>query len=212
MEQWIMNIMDQFGYLGVFLLITLENLFPPIPSEVILTFGGFMTASTSMSITGVVVASTLGSVVGAVLLYGVGRFLSVERLQKIVDNYGKFLRVTSADLQKAEGFFQKHGVATVFFCRFIPLIRSLISIPAGMAKMKLSVFIFFTTLGTFLWNVVLVNVGAAVGDNWESIVEVMDVYSNVVYLILLLTFILAVYWFVVKRIIKPKKQENTKSN
>lgn len=212
MEQWILEIMENFGYLGVFLLITLENVFPPIPSEVILTFGGFMTSSTSMTITGVVMVSTAGSVAGAIILYGVGRFLDVERLEKIVDRYGKILRVTKEDLHKAEAFFQKHGVATIFFCRFIPLIRSLISIPAGMAKMNLGVFILFTTLGTFIWNLVLVNVGAAVGDNWESIVEYMDVYSNIVYALLVLLFVSAIAWFVKKRVIEPKKKEKTKSN
>lgn len=205
-----MDVMDQFGYLGVFLLITLENLFPPIPSEVILTFGGFMTASTSMTITGVVIASTVGSVVGAILLYGVGRFLDVARLEKIIDRYGKILRVTKDDLQKAEAFFQKHGVATIFFCRFIPLIRSLISIPAGMARMPLGQFIFFTTIGTFIWNVVLVNVGAAVGDNWESIVAYMDVYSNIVYVILALLFLSVVGWFIKTRVFKTKKEKATK--
>ena len=207
-----MGVMEDFGYLGVFLLITLENLFPPIPSEVILTFGGFMTASTSMTITGVVLVSTLGSVVGAILLYGVGRFMDVERLEKIIDRYGKILRVTRDDLHKAEQFFQKHGVATVFFCRFIPLIRSLISIPAGMAHMKFGVFILYTTLGTFIWNLVLVNVGAAVGDNWGSIVAYMDVYSNIVYVAIVVVFGSLVGWFVKKRVIAPKKKEKTKSN
>lgn len=207
MEQWIMEVMDKFGYFGVFLLITLENIFPPIPSEVILTFGGFMTYTTSMTITGVVIASTLGSVLGAILLYGVGRFLDVERLEKIIDKYGKILRVTKEDVHKAEGFFQKHGVATIFFCRFIPLIRSLISIPAGMAKMNLWTFTLFTTLGTFIWNVVLVNVGAAVGENWDSIVGYMDIYSNIVYAILGLLFITVVIWFIKTRVLKTKKEE-----
>ena len=134
-------------------------------------------------------------------------FLDVERLEKIIDKYGKILRVTKEDVHKAEGFFQKHGVATIFFCRFIPLIRSLISIPAGMAKMNLWTFTLFTTLGTFIWNVVLVNVGAAVGENWDSIVGYMDIYSNIVYAILGLLFITVVIWFIKTRVLKTKKEE-----
>lgn len=200
MENWITQFMEQYGYLGVFLMIALENVFPPIPSEIILPFGGFMTTYTSMTVPGVVIASTAGSVVGAVILYGIGLLLDVERLEKIIDRFGHILRVTKEDVHKADAWFDKYGIWTVLFCRMVPLIRSLISIPAGMSNMKFWLFIVFTTVGTLIWNIILVSVGAALGDNWDRITEFMDVYSNIAYAIIGLGIIIfLVYFFNKKR-------------
>ena len=134
MEEWIKGLVEQFGYWGVFFLIAIENVFPPIPSEVILTFSGFLTYSTNLTVFGVVLVSTAGSVIGAVILYGIGLLLDVERLEKIIDKYGKVLRLTREDIYKADAWFDKYGIWTVLFCRVIPLVRSLISIPAGMSN------------------------------------------------------------------------------
>lgn len=199
MEDWITQIMEQFGYWGIFFLIALENLFPPIPSEVILTFGGFVTTTSDLTVTGVITVATIGSVVGAVVLYGVGRLLDVERLEKIIDRYGHILRLTKEDIRKADAWFDKYGVWTVFFCRMIPLIRSLISIPAGMSNMNFPLFLLFTTLGTLIWNTILVNLGAAVGDSWREIVAYMDIFSNVTYIILAILFLFVVIWYIKKR-------------
>lgn len=199
METWIQGIMEDFGYIGVFFLIMLENLFPPIPSEVILTFGGFMTTFTDLSVTGVIIASTLGSVAGGIILYGIGLLLDVERLVKIVDKYGRILRLTRNDVYKADSWFDHYGFWTVFFGRFVPVIRSLISIPAGMSNMKFWLFLLLTTLGTLIWNTVLVHIGAALGDNWTKIVEVMDVYSNIAYVVIGVSFLLFVIWYVRKK-------------
>ena len=195
MENWITEIMSQYGYLGIFLLIMLENIFPPIPSEVILTFGGYMTTQTDMTALGVILISTAGSVVGALILYGIGQFLDVARLEKIVDRWGRVLRLTRKDIHKADAWFDKYGIWTVLFCRLVPLIRSLISIPAGMANMKFGLFLLFTTVGTLIWNTILVSVGAAVGDNWESIVGVMDVYSNVAYVLIAIAGLAVIWWY-----------------
>ncbi|MFZ0447553.1 MAG: DedA family protein [Bacillus sp. (in: firmicutes)] len=200
MENWITQFMEQYGYLGVFLMIALENVFPPIPSEIILPFGGFMTTYTSMTVPGVVIASTAGSVVGAVILYGIGLLLDVERLEKIIDRFGHILRVTKEDVHKADAWFDKYGIWTVLFCRMVPLIRSLISIPAGMSNMKFGLFLVFTTVGTLIWNIILVSVGAALGDNWDRITEFMDVYSNIAYAIIGIGIIIfLVYFFNKKR-------------
>ncbi|MFC6041049.1 DedA family protein [Paenisporosarcina macmurdoensis] len=196
MENWITDIMSQYGYLGIFLLIMLENIFPPIPSEVILTFGGYMTTQSDMTAMGVILVSTAGSVAGAVILYGLGLQLDVKRLEKIVDRYGRVLRLTRKDIHKADSWFDKYGIWTVLFCRLIPLIRSLISIPAGMSNMKFGLFLLFTTVGTLIWNTILVSVGAAVGDNWESIVGVMDVYSNIAYVVIVLVGLAAIWWYI----------------
>lgn len=199
MEQWITGIMSDYGYIGIFLLIMLENVFPPIPSEVILTVGGFMTTTTDMTMLGVILASTAGSVVGAVILYGVGLLVDVERLERVVEKYGSWLRVKKSDIHRADSWFDKYGIWTIFFGRLIPLVRSLISIPAGMSNMKLWLFLTFTTLGTLLWNTVLVFVGEAVGDNREAILEQLDIYSNVVYAAIAL-FAIAVVWYYFKKI------------
>jgi len=194
-ENWITNIMEQFGYAGILLLIALENVFPPIPSEVILTFGGFMTTYTSLTVVGVIIAATVGSVLGAVILYGIGYLINVDKLEGWVDRYGKFLRLKKEDIRRADAWFDKYGYWTVLFCRMIPLIRSLISIPAGMSKMKFGLFLLFTTIGTLIWNVILVSVGAAVGGSWEKIVEFMDVYSNIAYALIAVIVIGGVFWF-----------------
>lgn len=199
MEDWITSVMSDYGYFGIFLLIMLENVFPPIPSEVILTVGGFMTTTTAMTIPGVILASTAGSVLGAVILYGVGLLLDVERLEKIIDKYGNWLRVKKEDIHKADAWFDRFGIWTVFFGRLIPLVRSLISIPAGMSNMKFWLFLTFTTLGTLVWNTVLVFVGEAVGENRDEIMHQLDLYSNVVYALIGLGAIAAV-WYYVKKI------------
>lgn len=195
MENWITDFMEQFGYLGIFLMIALENVFPPIPSEIILTFGGVMTISTNLTILGVIIAATLGSVVGAIILYRIGRILDVERLEKIIDHWGHVLRVSKEDIYKADAWFDKYGYWTVFFCRMIPLIRSLISIPAGMSNMNVWLFLLFTTLGTLIWNIILVVVGAAVGDNWTTIVQYMDIYSNITYALITAAVLIFVILF-----------------
>ncbi|HZG75841.1 MAG TPA: DedA family protein [Paenibacillus sp.] len=202
MEHWIAEVMDAYGYLGIFLLIALENVFPPIPSEVILTFGGFMTTSTDLTVPGVIAFATVGSIVGAVILYGIGRVLSAERLESIVAKYGKVLRLKPEDIRKADAWFDKYGPWAVFFGRLVPLVRSLISIPAGMSGMRILPFLLLTTIGSVIWNTALVCVGAAVGDSWDTIVGYMDIYSNIVYAGLALAFLAAAIWFVRKRLVK----------
>lgn len=196
MENWITEIMEQYGYWGVALLIAIENVFPPIPSEVILTFGGFMTTYSDLTVTGVIVSATLGSVTGAVILYGIGYLLNVDVLERWIDKYGRFLRVKKKDIHRADRWFDRYGYWTVFFCRMIPLIRSLISVPAGMSKMKFGLFLLFTTLGTLIWNISLVLIGAAVGGSWETIVMYMDIYSNIVYAVIGVSVIVLLYLFI----------------
>ncbi|MHA0857138.1 DedA family protein [Paenibacillus sp. CMAA1364] len=199
MENWITSVMEQFGYWGIFLLITLENIFPPIPSEVILTFGGFMTTYTNLTVTGVIVVATLGSIIGAVTLYGLGYLINVDRLEMMIDRWGRFLRVKKEDLRKADAWFERYGYWTVFFCRMIPLVRSLISIPAGMAKMKFGLFLLYTMFGTIIWNIILVVVGATIGNNWGKFIEFMDAYSNIVYIVIALALVVALFFWIRSR-------------
>lgn len=197
--------MESYGYFGILLLIAIENLFPPIPSEVILTFGGFMTTTSGMTIPGVIAAATLGSLAGAVLLYGIGRVLSAERLEAIVVRYGAILRLKPEDIRRADAWFDKYGAWAVFFGRLVPLIRSLISIPAGSSGMNFTTFLLLTTIGSLIWNTALVAIGAAVGASWDTIVHYMDVYANIVYALLALGGIAAIYWFVRYRVLKRRE-------
>jgi len=198
MQAIIIGVMNKFGYLGILLLIAIENIFPPIPSEVILTFGGFMTKqpNSSLTILGVIIFATIGSIVGALVLYYIGKILNRERLEKIVSGkIGKILRVKAKDIESADKWFDTKGNKTVFFCRFIPIVRSLISIPAGMSEMKMPKFLLYTTIGSAIWNTVLVIIGSIVGENWEKVVEVIDKYSKVVLILLAVLFVVGVFIF-----------------
>ncbi|EHL2823392.1 DedA family protein [Listeria monocytogenes] len=195
METWITSIMADFGYIGIFVLIMVENLFPPIPSEIILTFGGFMTTVTSLNVVMVIIVATLGSVVGAILLYKVASYFGKERLTKIVLKYGRILRLKESDIERAENFFLKYGSWAVFLCRMIPLIRSLISIPAGMTKMKMSRFLILTTAGSLLWNTVLIGLGAMLGESWSEIVVFMDSFSTIIYSIIVILVVVGLGFF-----------------
>lgn len=199
MQTWIVEVMGKYGYFGIFMLILLENIFPPIPSEVILTFGGFMTTKTSMGVVGVIGMATLGSVAGAVILYGIGSILNEERMIKIAMKY-KILRIKPEDIEKTMNWYRKYEYKTVFFCRMIPIVRSLISIPAGIGKMPLLPFIVLTTIGSLIWNTILVCAGAVLGEAWESILTYLDLYSNFVFLgISIGGIILALYSVKMKR-------------
>lgn len=205
MQEIIINLMNQFGYIGIFLLIAIENIFPPIPSEVILTFGGYMTTYSNLNVPLVILSATLGSLLGAIVLYAIGKILNKERLMKIVSGkVGKILHLKKEDIESADKWFDTKGEKCVFFCRFIPIVRSLISIPAGMSEMNIPKFLIYTTIGSLIWNSVLVVVGSIVGKNWENIVNIFDTYSTITLILLIIIFILFVVWFYKKR---AKKQQ-----
>ncbi len=207
MQEFIISMMNQFGYIGVFLLIAIENIFPPIPSEVILLFGGFMTTYSKLNIVLMILFSTLGSLVGAIVLYYVGKILNKERLKKIISGrIGKILRLKNSDIDKADQWFDNKGNKTVFFCRFVPIVRSLISIPAGMSEMPLGKFFLYTILGSLIWNTVLIVLGAIVGENWTSILNIFNTYSHIVAILLVIIFIILVYIFYKKK--KKQKDRN----
>ena len=177
MQAWILQVMGQYGALGIFFLIFIENVFPPIPSEVILAFGGFMTLQTTLSVQSVILAATLGSVAGALVLYGAGRWVGQTRLTAFVRRYGKYLGLKEENVKKAMRCYQRYQKRTVFFCRMAPIVRSLISVPAGLSRMPMGPFLLLTTLGSALWNTVLVLAGRALGHAWSSIGAFMDTYA-----------------------------------
>ncbi len=196
MQELMIQLMGQFGYIGVFLLIAIENIFPPIPSEVVLLFGGFMTTYTELNVVGMIIAATFGSLLGAIVLYYIGRILNKERLKKIVSGkIGKVLRIKNEDIDKADHWFDTKGNKTVFFCRFIPIVRSLISIPAGMSQMPMGKFLVYTTAGSVIWNTVLVIAGNMVGEKWEDILQIFSDYSHITLVVLIIIFVVGVVWF-----------------
>ncbi len=196
MRELIMTLMEQYGYPGIFLLIAVENIFPPIPSEIILPFGGFLTTYTRLTVFGVVFYSTLGSLAGALVLYGAGRIFNRERLMKLAAGpVGKALCLKPADVAKADGWFLKKGTKTVFFCRFIPIVRSLISVPAGMSRMPMGMFLAYTTAGTILWNMALVSLGAVLGESWGRIAYLVGEYSHIMLIVISISMLSGIIWF-----------------
>ncbi len=178
--EWVTNLITTLGYPGIVVAIALENLFPPIPSEVLLPLAGFHTVNGTFTLPGVVAAATVGSLLGAMLLYGVGQVLGRERLYGLVRRWGRYLRVQEADLQRAEAWFQRYGPWTVFFCRMVPILRSLISIPAGLANMAASRFLLYTAAGTLIWNTALAGAGAALGSAWPLVASWISYYQTAV--------------------------------
>lgn len=179
MQNWMLNFVNAYGYVGIFLLIFIENVFPPIPSEAVLLFGGALTVSTAMNLPLTVTAATAGSLAGAIVLYGVGRALGAERLTRLLDGkLGKVLHLHSQDVAKAQNWFSKYQSRAVLVCRCIPLVRSLISIPAGFSKMPLVPFLLLTALGSAVWNTILTACGAALGTAWETAMPYFDQYTH----------------------------------
>ncbi|MFJ6566530.1 DedA family protein [Streptomyces sp. NPDC091292] len=193
---WINSLIDTLGAPGAGLAIALENLFPPLPSEVILPLAGFASSTGRMSLTAALLWTTAGSVVGALALYGVGALLGRERTVAIA---ARLPLVKVTDIERTEAWFGRHGTKAVFFGRMIPLFRSLISVPAGIERMPLPLFLALTTLGSAIWNTVFVGAGYALGENWSEVTGYVSAYSKVV---LALAFV-AVLVFVGLRLFRP---------
>ncbi|MCX4509284.1 DedA family protein [Streptomyces sp. NBC_01619] len=193
---WINSLMDTLGAPGAGIAVALENLFPPLPSEVILPLAGFAAATGRMDLLDAVLWTTLGSVVGALGLYGVGALLGRDRTVAIA---ARLPLVKATDIERTEAWFARHGTKAVFFGRMIPVFRSLISVPAGIERMPLPVFLGLTTLGSGLWNTAFVLAGYALGDNWSEVTGYVDAYAKVV----LASALAAIVLFVTLRLLRP---------
>lgn len=190
---WAADLVDTMGAPGAGLAIALENLFPPLPSEVILPLTGFAAGQGVISLGSALFWTTLGSVVGAVILYWVGMLFGRERMHAI---WAKLPLVKDSDLVRTEEWFARHGTKAVFLGRMVPIFRSLISVPAGVERMRLPVFISLTTLGSLLWNSVLVLAGYWLGDQWHLV----ETYVGVVSKVVLVLVVLAVVTYAVVRL------------
>jgi membrane protein DedA with SNARE-associated domain len=196
---WVIGVMEALGGPGAGLIIALENLFPPLPSEVILPLAGFTASQGNMSLVGAILWTTLGSLLGALALYGIGAKLGRERTRAIA---AKIPLVKISDIDKTEAWFAKHGVKAVFFGRMIPLFRSFISLPAGVERMRLTTFVLFTTLGSLIWNTIFVVAGYLLGQHWYLVEQYGGLLSRAV----LITSILTVAAFVVLRIRNNRRE------
>lgn len=188
--------MNRLGYGGVVFLMFLENVFPPIPSEVVMPLAGFVSSRGEMAFWGVVLAGMTGSVLGALPLYYLGRFVGKQRLIDWTDRHGKWLAVSGHDVERADRWFDRHGGKAVFFCRLVPGVRSLISIPAGIAQMRLPVFLLYTALGTGIWAALLAYAGYWLGTDYQRVEKYVGPVSKMV-LVLLVLFV--VYWIIRRR-------------
>jgi membrane protein DedA with SNARE-associated domain len=182
---WVVDVVDALGGAGVGALVFLENLFPPIPSEVVLPLAGFAAAQGAFSVVEAVLWATAGSVLGALVLYGIGAAVGTERLAAIAD---RVPLTSGADVHKADAWFDRRGQYAVFFGRLVPGVRSLISIPAGVTGMPLTKFTVLTTLGSALWNVLLVGAGYLLGSQWTLVEEYVGPVGRVVLILLALAF------------------------
>lgn len=192
----IREIIMALGYPGISLVMLTENLFPPIPSELVMPFAGFLVAEGRLSFVGVMLAGTLGAVAGATALYYVGVWLDEPVIRRFVRRFGRYFLISEEDLDRALAFFDRYGELVIFFGRLIPIIRSLISIPAGMNRMPLPKFLVFTTLGATIWNTILTVGGWWLGANWEQIIGYIKQYERLTLVVL----VLAVVVFVVMRV------------
>ena len=182
---WVQDVIEQLGYLGVALLVVLENVFPPIPSEIVLPFAGFVAQQGSESVVLMILAATVGSVVGALIMYWIAAIIGDERLHAFTRRFGKWVQIREADLTRAEEWFDRHAMSAVLVGRCVPLIRSVVSIPAGFRRMKLIPYIAYTFLGSLVWNIALVGAGAVLGENWERVEPVVATFQWIVIVVIL---------------------------
>ena len=161
--EWVTSVIEALGYPGLTVLVALENVFPPIPSEVILPLAGFLTGQNRFSFPLVLIATTLGSLLGALVLYGIGMAVGQRRVRLLVERYGHWALLSPDDLTRAEQWFDRHGSVAVLTGRLVPVVRSLVSIPAGYRRMPLGQFLLLTGAGSALWNGALVALGWALG-------------------------------------------------
>ncbi|WP_423447271.1 DedA family protein [Kocuria sp. KSNUG] len=190
---WVVDVMNAIGAPGAGFLVALENLFPPLPSEVILPLAGFTASQGGFSVASAIFWTTLGSIVGAIALYWIGIALGRRRLRIVVD---KMPLVDLYDLDRTEAWFERHGRKAVFFGRMIPIFRSLISIPAGIERMPFGLFVLLSGLGSLIWNTVFVLAGFYLGENWHIAEQYASVFSRIVVVVVLVLVI----WWVLKRI------------
>jgi len=203
LSEFMNRLVELLGYPGLFLVMFIENIIPPIPSEFVLPFAGFQVAEGLMSYPLVLLFTTAGAFAGTTAFYFLGKLLGDARVRHFLRRFGRYVFLHEADYDEALAFFRKHDSKVIFWARFIPGIRSLISLPAGVAGMSFRRFAAFTVLGTFIWNAVLVTAGMLLGQRWDSVLSVVDRLEGVLWVLLGL---FVVSWFVWQRRSRAKRR------
>lgn len=202
LTDWVESVIDAIGYLGVALLVALENVFPPIPSEVVLPAAGLYAEQNGgvAPLVGMIIAATCGSVAGAWVLYGISAWIGRDRVRAFVDRRGRWFGMKVKDIDKAEAWFDRREELAVLVCRCVPLVRSVVSIPAGFSGMRPVRFTVYTAIGSLIWNTALILVGYAASSYQDEVEQIIGYVQYVVVLVILG----AVAWFVWRRIIKVR--------
>jgi membrane protein DedA with SNARE-associated domain len=195
MFQIILSIIESTGYFGIFLLMVAENVFPPIPSEVIIPLSGFAAAKGDLNIIGVVFATTLGSLFGTTLWYLLGRSFGIARLKRLSFSFGRVMTLTADDIDRVQAWFLRHGHLAVFFGRLMPTVRSLISVPAGIAKMSFNRFLVYSFFGTLIWNSFLLFFGYVLESQYDTMSRYIDFVSNFIIIAFISIYIYRVITF-----------------
>lgn len=201
LEDWVLSIMEKLGYLGIAFLMFLDNVFPPIPSEIIMPSAGYTAAKGELTLIGVIIAGSIGSLLAAALLYWIGRKIPQHHLFSLIERYGKYIHISVTDLEKSLTWFEKYGHRIVFFGRMIPAVRSLISIPAGMSNMPFRKFMAYSAAGTIIWTTFLAYIGYHFGENPALMSAITQ---RIGYIILAFTMIYILYHLMKKFYLSKK--------
>jgi membrane protein DedA with SNARE-associated domain len=188
MKEWILSTMDSLGYLGIGFLMFAENLFPPIPSELIMPLAGFSVSQGKMDFALAVLAGVVGTIIGALPWYYAGKIIGEQRIKNLADKYGKWITVSSKDIDKVKNWFDRYGNNAVLFGRLVPGIRTLISLPAGLNEMPLVPFLLYSTIGTTLWVIFLTGAGYLLGNHYERVEDYLAPVSKGVLVLILVAF------------------------
>lgn len=189
MSGWIIQTISELGYAGIFLLMLLESIFPPIPSELIIPFAGFAAANGDLNFAGVLAAATIGSVVGMLPWYFIGRIFGLARVRWLADRFGRIMTLNADEIDTATAWFVRFGPIIVLVGRLIPLIRTLISVPAGLARMSLPKFLLASTVGALAWNLVLTSAGYLLHDHYDAVEGFLDPVSTIVLVLCVLIYL-----------------------
>jgi membrane protein DedA with SNARE-associated domain len=201
MAKWVISTIESTGYLGIVFLMFLENVFPPIPSELIMPLAGFLAAEGKQNLAAIIIAGTVGSVLGALPLYYAGVLLGEQRLKAFAGKHGRWLTVSTEDLDRAKQWFEQHGGLAVLICRLVPGLRSLISIPAGIAKMNIAAFLCYSAIGAGLWTTLLASAGYLLGAKFEDVGKYLNPASYIVLAAIVVIYLRRVF------AAKPNNQE-----
>jgi len=193
MFDWVVSTIEGWGYLGVLLLMVAENLFPPIPSEIIMPLAGFLAGRGDLSLGLTILAGTVGSVIGTLFWYYVGKAIGEARLKRFAARHGRLLTLAPSDIDKAREWFDRHGAAAVFFGRMLPTIRTLISVPAGLSTMPFGKFLIFTLLGSALWTGALTVAGLVLHENYALVADYVDPLSKLVIAVVVVVYLYRVF-------------------